>query len=53
MGDEALGPSAARAVCIGEVSANASKRAGLTNVFYPEKPGIDGWVESAIDSLKC
>lgn len=32
--------------CIGETSAAAAKAAGFSNVFFPERPGIDGWVDA-------
>jgi len=36
------------AACIGETSAQACREHGWEeeNIFYPEKPGIDGWVEA-------
>jgi uroporphyrinogen-III synthase len=45
------------AACIGETSALECQEQGWRDdqIFYPEKPGIDGWVESigqAIDSLQ-
>lgn len=42
------GPAVA---CIGETSAVASREHGLERVFYPEHPGIDGWVESVVSAL--
>lgn len=30
--------------CIGETTASAAKRLGLTNVYYPTCPGLDGYV---------
>ncbi|VVA98546.1 unnamed protein product [Arabis nemorensis] len=37
--------------CIGETTASAAKRLGLKNVYYPEQPGIEGWVESIMEAL--
>ncbi len=31
-------------VCIGSTSARACEAAGLTKVYFPEAPGIEGWV---------
>ncbi|XP_027089873.1 uroporphyrinogen-III synthase, chloroplastic-like isoform X3 [Coffea arabica] len=38
--------------CIGETTASAAKRLGLTNVYYPVDPGLDGWVDSIVEALK-
>ncbi|XP_068642207.1 uroporphyrinogen-III synthase, chloroplastic-like isoform X1 [Aristolochia californica] len=38
--------------CIGETTASAAKRLGLGNVYYPEKPGLEGWVESILEALR-
>ncbi|CAE6012383.1 unnamed protein product [Arabidopsis arenosa] len=37
--------------CIGETTASAAKRLGLKNVYYPEQPGLEGWVESIMEAL--
>ncbi|XP_019084460.1 PREDICTED: uroporphyrinogen-III synthase, chloroplastic-like isoform X2 [Camelina sativa] len=37
--------------CIGETTASAARRRGLKNVYYPEKPGLEGWVESIMEAL--
>lgn len=37
--------------CIGETSADACKRLGFTNVFFPDKPGIPGWAKSVQDAI--
>ncbi|EOA27548.1 hypothetical protein CARUB_v10023687mg [Capsella rubella] len=37
--------------CIGETTASAARRLGLKNVYYPEKPGLEGWVESIMEAL--
>ena len=44
----------ALAACIGETSFAACKKNGWReeDIFYPEKPGIDGWAESVADALK-
>lgn len=34
------------AACIGSTSATAARKAGLTRIFYPESPGIEGCVIS-------
>nr|XP_043637913.1 uroporphyrinogen-III synthase, chloroplastic-like [Erigeron canadensis] len=41
----------ASVACIGETTASAAKRMGLRNVYYPSRPGLQGWVDSIIDSL--
>ncbi|KAL8130594.1 hypothetical protein V2J09_019749, partial [Rumex salicifolius] len=38
--------------CIGETTAMAAKRLGLKHVYYPENPGLEGWVCSIQDALK-
>ncbi|XP_058097052.1 uroporphyrinogen-III synthase, chloroplastic [Magnolia sinica] len=38
--------------CIGETTALAAKRSGLKNVYYPENPGVDGWVDSIMEALR-
>jgi uroporphyrinogen-III synthase len=38
-------------VCIGETSAEACANCELPDVFYPEFPGIDGWVETVCLAL--
>lgn len=40
------------AACIGQTSAVAAQKAGLKRVFYPDNPGIDGWVQSILDALE-
>lgn len=40
------------AACIGSTSAEAARKAGLTKVFYPDSPGIDGWVSSVMEALQ-
>ncbi|KAK9163003.1 hypothetical protein Syun_003905 [Stephania yunnanensis] len=37
--------------CIGETTAMAAKRLGLKNVYYPSKPGLEGWVEIILKAL--
>lgn len=39
-------------VCIGATSGKAAIASGLENVFYPDKPGMDGWVQSILNALK-
>ncbi|KAI5656184.1 hypothetical protein M9H77_24977 [Catharanthus roseus] len=38
--------------CIGETTASAAKRLGLTNVYYPTDPGLYGWIDSILEALK-
>ncbi|KAF6176671.1 hypothetical protein GIB67_034533 [Kingdonia uniflora] len=38
--------------CIGETTALAAKRLGLTNVYYPSNPGLEGWVDSILEALR-
>lgn len=38
--------------CIGETSAKAAKEAGFTQIHYPEKPGLDGWIFAVSEALK-
>lgn len=40
------------AVCIGETSAKACREKGWSKdrIFFPEKPGLDGWVASVQDA---
>lgn len=38
--------------CIGETSANACKKLGLRNVYFPEQPGLMGWVNSIEEGLQ-
>jgi uroporphyrinogen-III synthase len=40
------------AACIGATSARACEAAGLTRIFFPEAPGIDGWVTAVTDALQ-
>ncbi|XP_035541945.1 uroporphyrinogen-III synthase, chloroplastic isoform X3 [Juglans regia] len=37
--------------CIGETTALSAKRLGLQNVYYPEQPGLEGWVDSILEAL--
>lgn len=41
------------AACIGETSAKACRGAGWPDsaIFYPEKPGMDGWAKAVSDAL--
>eukprot|EP00268_Persea_americana_P016873 TRINITY_DN18025_c0_g1_i1.p1 TRINITY_DN18025_c0_g1~~TRINITY_DN18025_c0_g1_i1.p1 ORF type:complete len:286 (+),score=58.69 TRINITY_DN18025_c0_g1_i1:56-859(+) len=38
--------------CIGETTGLAAKSLGLKNVYYPENPGLEGWVSSILEALK-
>ena len=42
------------AACIGETSAQACRELGFREeqIFYPEKPGIPGWVDAVQDALR-
>lgn len=42
------------AACIGETSAEACRKSGWgeDEIFYPEKPGIEGWVEAIEEALE-
>lgn len=40
------------AACIGGTSAEAARGVGLSRVFFPDSPGIDGWVSSIMDALE-
>eukprot|EP00899_Mesostigma_viride_P024524 jgi/Mesvir1/5256/Mv15373-RA.1 len=39
------------AACIGSTSAVAAEKAGMKHIYYPQQPGIPGWVESVKDAL--
>lgn len=39
------------AVCIGSTSARACQSQGLTRIYHPEAPGVEGWVEQVL--LAC
>ncbi|KAG0482821.1 hypothetical protein HPP92_010905 [Vanilla planifolia] len=38
--------------CIGQTTALASKKLGLKNVYYPDNPCLDGWVEAILEALR-
>ncbi|KAK8966250.1 hypothetical protein KSP40_PGU015091 [Platanthera guangdongensis] len=38
--------------CIGQTTALAAKRLGLKNVYYPDNPGLEGWVDSILEALR-
>lgn len=40
------------AACIGSTSARACEKIGLTRVTYAEDPGIPGWVDCILSTLK-
>ena len=44
----------ALACCIGETSASACRANGWeeSNIFYPDKPGVDGWMTAVADALE-
>lgn len=44
--------SDAAVVCIGSTSARAAEGSGLSPVFYPEAPGVEGFVDSIMDALR-
>jgi uroporphyrinogen-III synthase len=39
------------AACIGETSADACKKAGFSQIFFPQSPGLDGWADSVEEAL--
>ena len=41
-----------RAACIGETSAKECREQGWSEefIFYPEKPGLDGWVQAVVEA---
>lgn len=39
--------------CIGSTSAKAARALGLTDVYSPEKPGLDGFVDSIMEALSA
>ncbi|CAM9623059.1 unnamed protein product, partial [Hapterophycus canaliculatus] len=47
------GGGGALAACIGQTSARACREAGWPEsaIFYPEKPGMDGWAKAVGDAL--
>lgn len=51
---EHVGPTSANRItvaAIGSTSARAADKLGLERVKYPEKPGVDTFVETIIDAL--
>lgn len=42
------------AACIGETSASACRKNEWeeSSIFYPEKPGVDGWASAVVDALE-
>lgn len=40
-----------RAACIGKTSAVACDAVNIAPCFFPEQPGIHGWVASVLDAL--
>lgn len=48
------GTGDAVAACIGEISARACREAGWADsaIFYPEKPGMEGWARAVLDALE-
>ena len=50
-----LRPAGARppaVACIGLTSARACAAAGLTRVYYPDAPGVEGWAEAVQAALR-
>lgn len=41
------------AACIGSTSGIAARERGFRNVFWPENPGVEGWVESIGSAVEC
>eukprot|EP00897_Mesotaenium_endlicherianum_P000014 jgi/Mesen1/10012/ME000722S09299 len=50
---DGVGEWAGAAACIGSTSAEAARKAGLTRIYHPDSPGIDGWVESVMQALEA
>ncbi|CAM9484237.1 unnamed protein product, partial [Discosporangium mesarthrocarpum] len=50
-----VGTERAAAACIGETSARACQAEGWADsqIFYPDKPGIEGWVQAVRDALNA
>lgn len=50
---ERKGRRGALAACIGETSARACREAGWpeSTIFYPEKPGMEGWAKAVADAF--
>ncbi|KAI3522112.1 hypothetical protein L1887_11591 [Cichorium endivia] len=38
--------------CIGETTASAARKLGLTSVYHPSSPGLQGWVDTIFDALR-
>lgn len=38
--------------CIGSTSARACEKEGLKFVYYPDSPGIEGWVDAILKGMK-
>ncbi|KAI0564832.1 Uroporphyrinogen-III synthase HemD [Gracilaria domingensis] len=38
--------------CIGETSAKAAREVGFKDVYFPESPGLEGWVNVVCEALK-
>jgi uroporphyrinogen-III synthase len=52
------GDNSVLAACIGETSAKACREQGWSeeSIFYPDKPGMEGWVQAVADAsttLRC
>ncbi len=37
--------------CIGSTSAKAARQLGLSEIYSPGKPGLDGFVDSVVEAL--
>ncbi|CAM9204715.1 unnamed protein product [Ascophyllum nodosum] len=50
---EGITRAGALAACIGETSARACREAGWAEsaIFYPEKPGMEGWARAILDAV--
>lgn len=53
-GTNRQGTGDALAACIGKTSARACREAGWADsaIFYPEKPGMEGWARAVLDALE-
>ncbi|KAK9902026.1 hypothetical protein WJX75_001619 [Coccomyxa subellipsoidea] len=39
--------------CIGSTSAKAAEKLGLRRIYYPDSPGLEGFVESIVEALEA
>ena len=46
------GEAGAAVACIGSTSARAAENLGLQRIYFPENPGVDGFVDSIMQALQ-